>query len=59
MDVNDQLHAPNTLPAGEESVCSTHQLGGWVGFRAGLDAVATRKITAPTNHRSAVSQPVI
>jgi hypothetical protein len=29
------------------TVCSTYRLEGWVGFRAGLDAVATREITAP------------
>jgi len=38
MQVSGQLDAPATLPPG------THRIGGWVGLRAGLDAVVKRKI---------------
>jgi len=30
----------------------THRIGGWVGPRAGLDAVAKRKIPSPAENRT-------
>jgi hypothetical protein len=36
----------------------TNWTEGWVGLRAGLDAVAKRKIPAPTGNRATVAQPV-
>jgi hypothetical protein len=38
MEVSGQLHAPAALPRGERAP-GTVWIGGWVGFRAGLDAV--------------------
>jgi hypothetical protein len=46
MEVNGQLHAPAALPPGKEPP-GTHCIGGWVGPRAGLDAVVRRKISSP------------
>jgi len=39
MEVSGQLHAPAALPP-KERAPGTHWIGGWVGPRAGLDAVA-------------------
>jgi hypothetical protein len=33
-----------------EGVTGAHLIGGWVGLRAGLDAVVRRKIPAPTRN---------
>jgi hypothetical protein len=45
--VSGQLHAPAALPPGERAT-GTHWIGGWVGPRAGLDAVEKRKfLTLP------------
>jgi hypothetical protein len=33
-----------------------HQMGGWVRFRAGLDAVVEREITAALGNRTPVVQ---
>jgi hypothetical protein len=41
MDISDQLHIPVVLPRGVRA-SGTHEIGGWVGRRAGLDAVAKR-----------------
>jgi hypothetical protein len=43
MGVSGQLHAPAALPPSERAA-GTHWIGGWVGPRAVLDAVAKRKI---------------
>jgi len=43
MEVGGQLHATAALPPEKESH-GTGRLRGWVGLRAGLDAVAKRKI---------------
>jgi hypothetical protein len=40
MEVSGQLHAPAALPPGKEPMVP---IGGWVGTRAGLDAVVKRK----------------
>jgi hypothetical protein len=42
MEVSGQLHAPGALPPGERAPGS-HWIGGWIGPRAGLDAVEKRK----------------
>jgi hypothetical protein len=41
MEVNGQRYAPAAVPPGER-VPNTHWIGGCVGSRAGLDAVAKR-----------------
>jgi hypothetical protein len=43
MEVSGQLHAPAALPPGKGPP-GTRWMGGWVGPRAGLDAVENRKI---------------
>jgi len=43
MEVSGQLRATAALHLGIEP-SGTHWVGGWVGPRAGLDAVAKRKI---------------
>jgi len=40
-----------------ETARSTNWIGGWVGPRAGLNAVMKRKIHAPTGNRALVVQP--
>jgi hypothetical protein len=42
MEVSGQLHAPANFPP-EKETPDTHCIGGWVGSRAGLNAVARRK----------------
>jgi len=62
MEANGQIHIPTALPPGKEPP-STHRIGGWVGPRAGLDAVEKikfpipRRLIEPPNHnRPARSQ---
>jgi hypothetical protein len=43
MEVSGQLHAPAALPPGKEP-SGTHLIGDWVDPRAGVNALATRKI---------------
>jgi hypothetical protein len=43
VEASDQLHAPAVIPPGERDP-RTHWIGSWVGPRAGLGAVETRKI---------------
>jgi hypothetical protein len=43
MEMNCELHA--SLFTLEEEDLVTHWIGGWVGSRAGLNAVETRKIS--------------
>jgi len=50
MEVSDQIHAPAALSPGKGPL-RTHWIGGWVGPRAGLDAMVKRKIPSP-QHRS-------
>jgi hypothetical protein len=38
MELSDQLNAPAALPS-RKVASSAHWIEGWVGFRAGLDAV--------------------
>jgi hypothetical protein len=45
MEVSGQLHAPAALPRRKNP--GTYWIGGWVGPRASLDAVAKRKIPSP------------
>jgi hypothetical protein len=44
--VNGQPQAPATLPPGGKAACN-HCMGGWVGSRAGFDAVEYRKVSCP------------
>jgi hypothetical protein len=46
MEVSGQLHAPAALPSEKEPL-GTHCIGGRVGPRAVLEAVAKRKIPSP------------
>jgi hypothetical protein len=48
---------PNRLTPGENAP-STHWVGGWLGPRAGLDAVEKRKIPATARNRNPAFQPV-
>jgi hypothetical protein len=48
--MNDQFHAPAALAP--KKISYTQWIGGWVGSRAGLDAVENRKALAPTVNRS-------
>jgi hypothetical protein len=60
MEVSGELHAPVALPPRERDP-ATHQIGGWVGPRAVLDAVVKRKIRSPcreSNPRTPIVQPV-
>jgi hypothetical protein len=41
MEMSCQIHASPALPRGKG--LGTHWTGGWVGLRAGLDAVVKRK----------------
>jgi hypothetical protein len=45
MELSVQLHTAAALPSGKE-LCY-HWLGGWVGPRAGLYTVVSRKVTSP------------
>jgi hypothetical protein len=58
MDVSSQLHAPAALPSGKNP--GTHWIGGWVGPRAGLDAVVKRKIPSPSRDSNpSIIQPAV
>jgi len=48
MTVGGQLYAPAALPPLWKSASDAHCIGRWVGPRAGLEAVAKRKIPSPT-----------
>jgi len=54
MEVSGQLHALAALPPGESP--GTHYIGGWVGPRAGLDAVA-RRIEIPSLQLPGIEPP--
>jgi hypothetical protein len=45
MEVSGQLHVMAALPPGKERLVSI-TIGGWVGPRAGMDAVVKRKISS-------------
>jgi hypothetical protein len=49
MEMSDQLHGPTALPP-EKKDTGIHWIGGWVGPRVGLDAMAKRKIPAPNGN---------
>jgi hypothetical protein len=57
MDETGQLHAPAALSQGK-SLRDPLDGGGWVGARAGLDAIAKKNISAPAGNRTPVIQPV-
>jgi hypothetical protein len=46
MEVSGHLHDPGRFSP-RERASGTHWIGGWVGSRAGLDAVVKRKIPSP------------
>jgi len=50
--MSGQFHTSAALPPGE-GIPSTHQVGGWMGPRAGLDAMARRKI--PSHCRESIA----
>jgi hypothetical protein len=53
-----QHHAPAALPSGSE-LPDTHWIGGWVGPRAGLDAMEKKnKSLASTGNQTPAVQPV-
>jgi hypothetical protein len=56
MEVNGQFHPPVAFPG--ERFSGSHSIGGWVGPRAGLDAVAKRKnlFTAAAGNRTPIVQ---
>jgi hypothetical protein len=57
MEVSGQLHAPAALPKGKQPP-GTHWIGGWVGPRAGLDAVKKGKILPlPALHDLPTAKP--
>jgi hypothetical protein len=59
MEASGQFHVPAALPPEKEPLV-THWIGGWVGPRAGLDAVMKRKIPNPCrdlNTRSSSPYP--
>jgi len=58
MEVSAELHALDALPP-VEGVPGTHWIGGWVGFRTGLDAVVKRRIPiiAPGGTRTPIVRP--
>jgi hypothetical protein len=57
MEVSGQLHAPDALLRDKSP--GTHWIGGWVGPRAGRDALVKRliPITAPDGNWTPVVQP--
>jgi hypothetical protein len=55
MEVNGRLHAAAALPPGKN--VGDHKTGGWVGPRAGLDALETDKSVAHTGIRTRNVQP--
>jgi hypothetical protein len=57
MEMSGQLHALAALPPGKYPP-STRWIGGWVGSRAGLDAVVKRKSPSPHQESNPIIQPV-
>jgi hypothetical protein len=47
MDISSQLHAPAALPLGRNHSTVTHQTGGSVGPKAGLDCFGGEIISCP------------
>jgi hypothetical protein len=56
MEVSGQLHAPATLAPSERAL-GIHWIGGWVGPRAGQDAVEKQKSCTAGNRNRNV-QPI-
>jgi hypothetical protein len=62
MKASGQLHDAVALPPPRKISPGTHWVGGWVGPRAGLDAVSKRKIPSPrweSNPDHQIAQPVV
>jgi len=59
MEVSGLLHDHTAFPYPPETAPSTDWIGGWVGPRAGLNAVAKGKnpIIAPAENQIPVIQP--
>jgi len=59
MEVSGQLHAPVSLTPTERAP-GAHWIGGWVGPRAGLDAVVKRNVPSPCwDSNPPIIQPVV
>jgi hypothetical protein len=60
MEVSGHIHAPAALSPGQQRRYPFDMIWGWVGPRAGLDAVAKRKmpISAPAGNRTPIVQSV-
>jgi hypothetical protein len=56
MEVSGQLHVPANLSP--EEIFLYRWIRGWVGFRAGLEVVAKRKIPDPVGNTTPVVQPI-
>jgi hypothetical protein len=56
MEVSGQLHVMAALPPVKN--LSTHLVGGWVGPRAGLDALEKRNISCAHRDSNPIVQPV-
>jgi hypothetical protein len=54
--VSGQIHAPGRFTPGEITP-GTHWIGGWVGPRAGLDAVEKINV-APVGNRTLAALPI-
>jgi hypothetical protein len=52
MEVSGQLHAPSLYPLSGERAPGAHWIRGWVGSRAGLDAVVKGEAILVTGRRS-------
>jgi hypothetical protein len=57
MHVNGQLQATNRFNP-EERDPGTHWIGGWIGPRTDIDAVAKSKISFHSVNRTPVDRPV-
>jgi hypothetical protein len=57
MEMSGELYAPAVL-LHENSPPGTHWMGGWVGPKAGLDAVEKIKKSCPAGNRTLIVQVV-
>jgi hypothetical protein len=55
MEVSGQIHDPAALPQVKSLRYSLDR--GWVGPRAGLDAIEKRKILVPVGNRTPTGRP--
>jgi hypothetical protein len=50
---------PSRLTPSGRISSGTPRVGGWVGLKAGIEAVATRKVSIPTGSRTRLIQSVV